>query len=202
MDQTEARAKLRSHFDQVQTDNYGEGWSALWDKGDFLPWDRLKPSPALPDTLINHSNVVGTALVTTDSGTRRKRALVPGCGRGVDVLLLQSFGYDVVGLEYSESALKACEDFAKQHEAEYSVQDEKIGKGSRTFVHGDFYKNDWLDAAGLNKDSTFDLIYDYTVRVFSFETPPSLCADLSPVLLRHETIHATGLGKTTLTVAG
>lgn len=159
----EARAELRRHFSEYQGSEYAEGWAALWSKGDFLPWDRLAPSPALTDTLKNHVELVGNALVEEDGQKRRKRALVPGCGRGVDVLLLESFGYDVVGLEYAEGAFKACQEFAEQHANDYPVQDEAVGKGSRTFVRGDFYKDDWLEDAGLAKDAKFDLIYDYTV---------------------------------------
>ena len=66
--------------------------------------------PALLDTLINHKGVVGNAM----DGSRRKKALVPGCGRGVDVLLLQSLGYDVVGLEISPGAVKACLEYAQE----------------------------------------------------------------------------------------
>lgn len=156
----EARAKLRHHFSEYTGDKYRQGWSSLWDQGDFLPWDRLAPSPALAETLANGRDVIGTAVV---DGERRKKALVPGCGRGVDVLLLQSFGYDAVGLEVSETAIRQAEKWAEEHEHEYGVRDEKIGRGSRKFVLGDFYKDDWLEAAGM-KGQKFDLIYDYTVR--------------------------------------
>jgi hypothetical protein len=159
----EARAELRRHFSEYQGADYAEGWAHLWSQGDFLPWDRLAPSPALADTLRNHVELVGHALVEEDGEKRRKRALVPGCGRGVDVLLLESFGYDVVGLEYAEGAFKACQEYAAEHAKDYPVQDEKIGKGSRKFVRGDFYANDWLADAGLEKEAKFDLIYDYTV---------------------------------------
>lgn len=159
----EARAELKRHFSEYQGPEYTEGWVKLWSKGDFLPWDRLAPSPALTDTLKNHVELIGNALVEEDGQKRRKRALVPGCGRGVDVLLLESFGYDVVGLEYAEGAFKACLEYAEEHGKDYPVQDEAVGKGSRKFVQGDFYKDDWLLDAGLEKDTKFDLIYDYTV---------------------------------------
>ena len=165
----EARAALKNHFTQYQGSNYAEGWAKLWQTGDFLPWDRMSPSPALADTLLNHADVVGHALVQEDDGQkRRKRALVPGCGRGVDVLLLESFGYDAVGLEYAEDALKACEEYASEHANDHPAQNPEVGKGSRKFVRGDFYKDDWLVAAGIGKDGKFDLIYDYTVSVLPF----------------------------------
>lgn len=76
--------------------------------------------------------------------------------------MLESFGYDCVGLEYSAKAVEACEKYAKENESTYTVQDEKIGKGSKIFVQGDFYKDDWLEKTGLGVKH-FDLIYDYTV---------------------------------------
>lgn len=167
----QARAELKRHFSNYQGNDYGTGWAKLWEQGDFLPWDRLAPSPALAETLTDHALVVGRAVVDDEDGKpRRKKALVPGCGRGVDVLLLESFGYDAVGLEYAEQAVKAAEDYARDHAAEYPVRDDKIGRGTRRFVHGDFYKDDWLQDAGVGADGKFDLIYDYTVSssVLSF----------------------------------
>ncbi len=160
----EARAELKRHFTNYPGPKYAQGWADLWAKGDFLPWDRGSPSPALADTLINHSDVVGHSTIEVEGeGRRRKRALVPGCGRGVDVLLLQSFGYDVVGLEYPVEAVKACLEYQKEHADDYPTQDESLGKGSAVFVQGDFYNNDWVEKAGWGKDAKFDLIYDYTV---------------------------------------
>lgn len=167
---TEARAALMGHFAKFGPEtNYGEGWAKLWDAGDFLPWDRMVPSPALSDTLDNHAHVVGSSkLVLPDGSTRRKRALVPGCGRGIDVMLLQAYGYDVVGLEYAAKAVEACEIYAKETDNDdiYKARSETVGKGSRVFVQGDFYTDEWLGKAGLEefgKEGVFELIYDYTV---------------------------------------
>lgn len=144
------------------------GWDDLWNKGDFLPWDRFAPSPALIDTLVNHQGVTGNHEV----GGRRKKALVPGCGRGVDVLLLESLGYDTVGLEYSAKAVEECEKYAKEKGGEYETQ---VPGGSRKFVQGDFYKDDWLEKVGMRKGETFDLIYDYTVSRRRFSVIHMLC---------------------------
>ena len=46
---------------------------------------------------------------------QRRKALVPGCGRGVDVLLLASFGYDAYGLECSATAVDACKKEEKEN---------------------------------------------------------------------------------------
>lgn len=165
----ESRAFMRELFSEYSGERTNAGWAKLWEAGDFLPWDRMLPSPALIDTLDNHAHLTGTAtLVLPDGSTRRKRALVPGCGRGVDVMLLQAYGYDVVGMDFAEEAIKACEVYAKETENDelYKVRNEKLGKGSRIFVQGDFYADDWLQKAGLaevGKSGVFELIYDYTV---------------------------------------
>lgn len=200
-----SRARMRSTFSpaeaasspspsaSVDTQTYHSGWSRLWDAGDFLPWDRMVPSPALSDTLVNHAHLVGTnSLVLPDGTTRRKRALVPGCGRGVDVVLLASFGYDVVGLEYSATAVQEAERYARETEGEelYRAKDGvKDGKGSIKFVQGDFFEEDWLLRAGFDQQSktgVFDLIYDYTVSrsflVCPFSPSPSLMHTLNNLL--------------------
>lgn len=156
----DARAKLKGHFDDYDTKDYGDGWKKLWEgKADFLPWDRGFPSPALVDTLENWKEVIGNPVFDG----KRKKALVPGCGRGVDVLLLSSFGYDAVGLEISPGAVEACKEFEKTNEGKYEVRDARIGSGQRHFVLGDFYSDAWKQEAGMKEDETFDLIYDYTV---------------------------------------
>jgi hypothetical protein len=163
----ENREKLKNHMSSYTGKDYVKGWDDLWNDGSFLPWDRGSPSPALADTLIHHEDVIGTSQVDEDGKTRRKRALVPGCGRGVDVLLLSSFGYDVIGLEYADRALDACRKYVKENEAKVKAHDNKLGMGEMYFVQGDFYAGEWVDEVkkqlGGDWDGTFDLIYDYTV---------------------------------------
>lgn len=69
---------------------------------------------------------------------------MPGCGRGVDVLLLASFGYDAYGLECSATAVDACKKEEKENHSPYRVRDEKVGKGKIIFVQGDFFDDTWL----------------------------------------------------------
>ena len=158
----EARARLQSHFSEYSGDKYGQGWEKLWENADFLPWDKGAPNPALIDTLRERQDLTGNAMVKINGELRRKRALVPGCGRGIDVLLLKSFGYDAVGLEYSETAVKACHKYEEAHGNEYQTQDEELGEGTAQFVVGDFFKDDWI-AEKAGPENKFDLIYDYTV---------------------------------------
>lgn len=158
----EARARLASHFSNGTADD-GTKWAALWDRGDFLPWDRSMPNPALEDVLTDRRDLLGLPLIRdgSDDGTR-KQAFVPGCGKGYDVLLLASFGYDAYGLEISESAVKQCLKEQTENGHKYPVRDEGIGAGKATFVQGDFFQSDWL-RPDVSTHGKFDLIYDHTV---------------------------------------
>lgn len=170
------REALPGFLAQYEGKNHLEGWAELWRRGDCLPWDRGFPNPALEDTLTQQQALLGGPLLEESAATaagaetsaqrpRRKKALVPGCGRGVDVLLLASFGYDAYGLEYSPGAVEACrqEEIRTRHGDEYPVRDEKIGRGMVTWIQGDFFSDDWL--VGLKvPQNRFDLIYDYTVN--------------------------------------
>jgi len=60
------------------TDLHQEKWAELWDNGEFIPWDKGCPSPALVDLLAQrqqHTSFTAQDLVAR--GERRKRALVP-----------------------------------------------------------------------------------------------------------------------------
>lgn len=158
----ESRARLISHF-EGDASKHPSKWSALWDRGDFLPWDRGMPNPALEDTLSNRKDILGSCFGKNSIGDpRRKRALVPGCGKGYDVLLLASFGYDTFGLEVSQTAVKRCYEEQELHGGKYSVKDKDAGTGMVTFILGDFFATDWT--SNIDGDDTFDLIYDYTVN--------------------------------------
>lgn len=157
----ENRQRLTSHFTQYQGTKYLDGWEKLWSEKSFLPWDRGLPNPALEEVLSQRTELIGHPVVERDSGNTRKKALVPGCGRGVDVLLLSSFGYDAIGLECSPSAVDECRRLQQESIQDYPVRDAKIGRGRVQFFVGDFFKDDWRDNSGYV--GKFDLIYDYTV---------------------------------------
>ncbi|KAI9849957.1 MAG: hypothetical protein M1837_000171 [Sclerophora amabilis] len=200
----DARAKLMAHFSaadgnsSTENDNDNDKWSRLWDAGDFLPWDRGCPNPALEDVLKDRQDILGSSsaaiVVGPSSGHHgadakprrrtRKKALVPGCGRGYDVLLLASFGYDAYGLDVSESAVRMCDEYTREHAKDYPARGDE-GVGEVRFVVGDFFKDDWVNevlgggggAATAPKDGdgyargVFDLLYDYT---FLSALPPNL----------------------------
>ena len=170
MSEPQEKERLQEHFADADH-NHAERWDSLWKAGDFLPWDRGQACPALEDTLIEKTGLIGESTVSANDGQKtRKKALVPGCGRGYDVLLLSSFGYDSYGLELSETALKRALEEQEKNAHKYAARDPKIGKGTVHFLNGDFFDNTTWKQGGSSADDqiarkgAFDLIFDYTVR--------------------------------------
>ncbi len=159
---TDARARLLSHFAQATgTTEHGARWDALW-KESFLPWDKGFPNPALVDLLAERQDI----LPSPRHDGKKLKALVPGCGKGYDVLLLASWGYEAYGLEIASTALEA----ARKVEAEMSGQKEYETKregGSVTWLSGDFFEDGFLK--NVQGEGKFDLIYDYTVGLSSYD---------------------------------
>lgn len=112
-----------------------EGWDALWQRG-VTPGEYWDIHVALPELV---------AQIKLKQLPIGGRALVPGCGRGYDVEVLCKSGlYDeVLGLDISETAVRAARDYLD-------------GKGVKGYqvVTGDFF--------GTGLEGTFSLIYDYT----------------------------------------
>ncbi|KAF3940562.1 hypothetical protein ABW19_dt0208330 [Dactylella cylindrospora] len=147
-----AALNLQERFAAVGRDNeeHQAVWKSLWDDGTYLPWDRGFASPSLVDFLTDHPDIVKSS---TDSNPLR--ALVPGCGRGYDVLLFASLGLEAYGLELSSSAVKVA---VKNAEAAPPPPP----PGSRTFITGDFFETaSWSNNTG-SESPQFDIIYDYT----------------------------------------
>lgn len=188
---SETRSQLQKTFEGRPAAQHISGWDDLWKKS-LTPWDRAGPSQALRDAILSQNqNLFGSPIkklaTTTMTGgpqqqqqQQRKKALVPGCGRGYDVLSLASLGYDTFGLDGSENAILA----ARKLEAEeiscesdaYRLRDPLVGKGKIQFIVGDFFHEDFLTAItstttthGDSNDTVpptteekFDLIFDYT----------------------------------------
>lgn len=168
---TDDRARLLAHFAGDTTEHQAR-WSNLWDKGDFLPWDKGAPNPALVDLLSSREGEsIGDAVKTHAEGSqqRRRTVLVPGCGRGYDVLLFASFGFDAYGLEVSDSAVRQCMLERETNGHKYPVQNDLVGSGKVEFLNGDFFGDAWAKDVGID---VFDVIYDYTVGA----CPPELAA--------------------------
>jgi methyl halide transferase len=161
--ESNAPGRLASHFDGHDASVHGNRWHALWEQA-YTPWDRGQPSPALIELLEERKDLVGECWTVDPAlGKRRKRALVPGCGRGYDVLILSAFGYDAYGLDVSSAAIQAAEDYEKLMFSDdvYKARDPG-GKGQIHWITADFFKDDFLK--DINGDGTFDLLFDYTVR--------------------------------------
>lgn len=158
------REHIRGVFLDQDSSKHASLWENLWQDGSCTPWDKGFPSPALQDTLADRKDLFGGAPAEDKPGTKsRKRALVPGCGKGYDVLLLASFGYDAYGVDVSQTVIRKCEEVAKQDADKYPARDAGMGKGKVKFVCGDYFGNDWDDMIDGGIGEGFDVIYDYTV---------------------------------------
>ncbi|KAL2145869.1 hypothetical protein VTI28DRAFT_5951 [Corynascus sepedonium] len=163
--------RLISHFNGRDCSEQAAGWSALWDSEQSDLWDRGKPSPALVDLVESPSDLIPKP----DPGIEhRPKVLVPGCGKGYDVVMLALHGYDAYGLEVSQKgvvtarvhaagqlAAPSKDNFSSASQGgQYPVSE----RGRVKFVVGDFFARDWesdccSDDQGF---AGFDLIYDYT----------------------------------------
>lgn len=165
-----APKQLSQIFGSIPASDHPKQWDTCY-RDSFHPWDRAGPSLALADLLLQRRD-----LVPPVSREGRKTALVPGCGLGHDVRLLASFGYDVVGLDVSETALGR----AKEQQEAVDKQDQYplqngVERGSITWLAANFFANDWAEGLGANGSGKFDLIFDYTVR---FSPSDSSCSCL------------------------
>lgn len=149
--------KIQAHF-SGDGPPLNDRWSDLWNQG-TVPWDQGTHNPALEDTLIHRKDLIGDSLYADDGqgGRRRKRALVPGCGRGYDVLLLARMGFDAVGLEVSGKAVEEGRAWIGEHEK----KDHGGIVGEARIILGDFFNDAWVEEIGCQDG--FDLIYDFTV---------------------------------------
>ncbi|KAK5127177.1 hypothetical protein LTR85_008538 [Meristemomyces frigidus] len=167
------REKLRDHFVNIAPDQQAKHWNEMWEKK-VTPWDRGAPNPALADALNEKGDVFGGPFQQGKFGetapSSRKRALVPGCGKGYDVFLLTAYGYDAYGLDTSPLALEAANASAQQSDRDvsYPLRNGAEERGEAKFVAADFFTDEFLPETGGGQ---FDVIYDYT---FLCALPPAL----------------------------
>ncbi|OJJ87926.1 uncharacterized protein ASPGLDRAFT_164579 [Aspergillus glaucus CBS 516.65] len=162
----DGQTRLIKHFNERAIDDHSAAWSNLWDTDESDMWDRGKPSPALIDLLEQKADALSA--ITPDG--KRKSALVPGCGKGYDVVMLALHGFDVVGLEVSATGVTVAKEYAsnelsKPQEYNFGASWVDTQRGSVSFIEGDFFKSDW------EQEKKYDLIYDYT---FLCALPPVL----------------------------
>jgi SAM-dependent methyltransferase len=106
---------------------------------------------------------------------KRSKVLVPGCGKGYDVALFASWGYDAYGLEVSEHAALAAREYVEgggeaAKSGDNATKDDKIGRGVMKVVVGDYFEDGWFGECGANGVGEFDVIYDNTVSRLLFTT--------------------------------
>lgn len=163
--------RLTETFANAPLAAHPQRWDALY-RDDFTPWDRAGPSLALADIIATRPDLVppaqdldsrGNPLRTTTGAVSKRTALVPGCGRGHDVLLLARFGYDVWGLDYSEAAVAMAKETEKDAGKLQPWSDEVVECGKVTWLSGDFFEENWAKGAGTDGSGKFDLVFDYTV---------------------------------------
>lgn len=179
-------ARLTEHF--LSGPNDPNRWEQLW-ADSFTPWARPTSSQALADLLRGRSTPSTSPLNPAQIGPpdesrlrpehrqgwfKRRTALVPGCGRGLDVALLAAAGFDALGVEYAPTAVAAAEKFLSSLEAELKgegrgelegplvkgleTMDPKVGRGTAKVVRGNFFEDVWWEGR-----ERYDFIYDYTV---------------------------------------
>lgn len=166
------REKLRQHFQDQPAEKHPGRWEAMWQQN-VTPWDRSAPHPILAGVLDDNRDIIGRPYEGFPDIIHRKKALVPGCGRGYDVSLLASYGYDAYGVDVSQTAIDACIELDKtqsEDTTKYPIKDTKIGRGSRNFVRADIFKDNTL-ARCHTGGMKFDVIYDHT---FLCALPPQL----------------------------
>ncbi|RYP47282.1 hypothetical protein DL768_006623 [Monosporascus sp. mg162] len=146
---------LSDLFDGHGYSDHGTLWDSCWTT-DKTPWDRQQPSAALSDLLLNKPELFEFSTTKTT-----RTALVPGCGRGHDVLSLSTFGYDVYGLDLSATAIQGAKKNEEAWKAAGKLEAKKGILGNRAWFAGDFFSNEWVEKSGV-PGGKFDLIFDYT----------------------------------------
>lgn len=88
--------------------------------------------------------------------------------------MLALHGFDVYGLEVSEIAADAARDYVTSQIAEpkaYNFGSSDYlpaeGCGKIQIVAGDFFQRDWEPTCPEGDAIKFDIIYDYTVKIYS-----------------------------------
>ncbi len=84
-----------------------ENWEAAYRNGDFKHWEFNNPSPEL------------TTLVATGLLKAHAKVLDIGCGGGLDAIFLARCGLQVIGLDFSDTALRIAR--KRAHQAHVAV---------------------------------------------------------------------------------
>ncbi|KAI0134760.1 S-adenosyl-L-methionine-dependent methyltransferase [Xylariales sp. AK1849] len=163
VEQDQPSRTLEAHFEGQPFQQHASRWDSLWEDK-WTPWDRGGLSLALSDLLEQKPELFDLPTEGT-----RKTALVPGCGRGHDVLLLAAFGFDAFGMDVSEKAVNEARKNAESVKGDEVFKPRRGRAGSCHWIAGDFFKDEWVRDTGI-EGGKFDFIFDYT---FCCALPPS-----------------------------
>ncbi|PVV04538.1 hypothetical protein BB560_000960 [Smittium megazygosporum] len=130
--------------DFEQTKEKSAWWQERWEKEETF-WDVGACSPALIELIEDDKFDVGSG-----------PGLVPGCGRGYDVIYFAQCGHDTYGLDVSESAMKLASEYAESY----------IGKGSPILDKVHWLADDFFNfnegTKAIFPNYGFQFAYDYT----------------------------------------
>lgn len=139
--------KLAAHF-QGDPSQHGLAWDKLW-QDQVTPWDRSQASPSLIE-LVRSGRI--SELLSQQQKTSSMNALIPGCGRGYDVIFLAQYFRDrqmnVTGLDISSTAVNAASRYISEQGSPEGAQ----------VLQGDFFSPESIKQWSGN----VQLIYDYT----------------------------------------
>ncbi|KAH8169171.1 thiopurine s-methyltransferase (TPMT) domain-containing protein [Sarocladium implicatum] len=198
---TENAHKLVDTFSSAPLADHTSKWNQLYVE-QYHPWDRAGPSLALSDLLAQRTDIIPsssnsffTQVTEYNSKRRKPTALVPGCGLGHDVLLLAARGYDVWGVDGSETALEGArkrEEGVLERERSGELEEalrvvgDGVERGRVHWVKADYFAPGWEKGVGTEGSGTFDLIFDYTfLCALPLEARP-LWAKRTTELLSHD----------------
>jgi methyl halide transferase len=85
-------------------------------------WELGRAAPPLADVLATTPPPAG-------------RVAVPGCGRGHDARLLARHGYDVTGFDFSEAAVRAAEQLARDEGTDVAFVQRDVFSLARDYAH-------------------------------------------------------------------
>jgi len=83
------------------------------------------------------------------------------------VNLFAEFGYDAVGVEISNNAVKEAKKWITQQQqnAKDDSAIDETKRGKIDVLYGDFFSDDWLNELSIETKGGFDLAYDYAFCV-------------------------------------
>ncbi|KAJ9102547.1 hypothetical protein QFC21_002948 [Naganishia friedmannii] len=119
-----------------------QAWDDKW-RAKNTPWDKSAPHGALLQ-LLKESGTDDVPAIPKDG-----LALVPGCGKGYDVLLLAQRGLDATGLDVSPIAVEQANEYLEEQQASSPLNHKTEVKLASFF--------DWKRPI-----DGYSVIYDYT----------------------------------------